>query len=308
MMDVSIVIVSFNTSQLLDECIESIERETRCSHEIIVVDNASTDRSLQMLRKKYGSVTLIENADNVGFARANNQGFCIASGKYFFMLNPDTVILNGAIDKLVEFMDRNPDVGICGPRNVGKDGQLQYNCDHFPSFWNNLWVYTNFVNRYPNVEMFSRSRMQYWDYSSQCDVDKIMGCSLMIRARDFKELGGLDDKYFMYFEETDLCFQAKQNQKRVVYLPTATVIHYGGESSQSQTHETVLDKTISTYFLRSQYYFFHKNYGVVATLMMRILDFGYGTALILRNMIRRDKTKMEHGRTKGFALLKGAIR
>lgn len=307
-MDVSIVIVSYNTSRLLDECIHSIKRETRCAYEIIVVDNASDDGSCRMLREKHPDVTLIENRQNEGFAKANNQGFALASGKYFLMLNPDILLLDGAIDKLVEFMDQHQDVGICGPRNIGRDGKLQYNCDHFPSLWNTFWEYTNFVNRFPAVPLFRRSHMLYWDYAAQRDVDRIMGCSLMIRAKVFEKLGGLDHNYFMYFEETDLCFQARKSGSRVVYLPHAAIIHYGGESSKSQTSDAVVNRTISAYFLKSQYYFFRKNYGFLPMLAMRVLDFCYGSALLLRNSIRIDKTKMEHSRIKGRALLMNAFR
>jgi GT2 family glycosyltransferase len=306
-MDVSIVIVSFNTCHLLDECIASIERETRCSHEVIVVDNASTDGSPQMLREKYQGVTIIENTENVGFARANNQGFSVASGKYFFMLNPDTVILDGAIDKLVEFMESNPDAGICGPRNIGKDGKLQYSCDHFPSFWSALWVYTNFVNRYPSVKMFRKSRMQYWDYSDTRDVERIAGCSLFIGSELYKQLGGLDGKYFMYFEETDLCYRVRQYGYRIFYVPFASILHYGGESSQAQTGQNVIDGTVSTYYLSSQYYFYRKHYGVSYMLAIRMLDFAYGSALLARNVIRGDKLKRMRGRVKGKALCAGAL-
>jgi GT2 family glycosyltransferase len=193
--DVSIVIVSFNTCRLLDGCIASIERETRCSHEIIVVDNASTDGSPQMLREKYHTVKLIENANNVGFARGNNQGFAIASGRYYLMLNPDTVILEGAVEKLVDYMDENKDVGICGPRNIDPEGNLQYSCDHFPSFWTNLWSYVNFPNMFPNVKTFRRSQMMYWNYAELRDVDKVMGSCMLIRSDLYRHMNGLDENY-----------------------------------------------------------------------------------------------------------------
>src|SRR5208337_1918906 len=158
-MDVSVVIVSYNTCRILDECIVSIKRVTTCPYEIIVVDNASADDSCGMLREKHPDVTLIENSENAGFARANNQGFAIAQGKYFFMLNSDTVILDHAIDKLVGFMERSPDVGICGPRNIGRDGKLQYNCDHFPSLWNTFCYYTNLGHLFPKSRLFNRCWM-----------------------------------------------------------------------------------------------------------------------------------------------------
>ncbi|MBI5237016.1 MAG: glycosyltransferase family 2 protein [Deltaproteobacteria bacterium] len=307
-MDVSIVIVSYNTCRILDECIVSIKKEMAASYEIIVVDNASKDDSCRMLREKYPEVLLIENSENAGFARANNQGFAIAKGKYFFMLNSDTVILDRAIDKLIEFMEKNPWVGVCGPRNVGRDGDMQYSCDHFPSFWNTLWEYSNLVNRYPQVKMFKRSRMRYWDYSDVKDVERIAGCTLMLRSDLYVRLGGLDNNYFMYFEETDLCYRVIREGYRVVYLPHAVIVHYGGESSKMQTGHAVINRTIYSYFLGSQYYFYRKNYGFFPMLAVRSLDFVYGLALLARNAARKDRLKRAHSLAKGKALCANALR
>lgn len=307
-MDVSIVIVSFNTCRLLDECIASIKKETRCSHEIIVVDNASTDESCGMLRKKYPDVRLIENEKNVGFAKANNQGFAIASGRYYLMLNPDTVVLEGAIDKLIAFMDQNPGVGICSPRNVDREGNLQRNCDHFPSFWNNLCSYTNLVNIFPKVNMFRRSRMLYWDYSDLRDVDRVMGCSLMIRVNLYHQLGGMDENYFMYFEETDLCYRSKKSGYRTVYIPYASLIHYHGESTKEVLEKNVINRTIIDYHYKSQYYFLKKNYGMFQMLVNRLLDCTYGLSLIMRNVFRSDKIKRNLSLKKGKALISAALK
>ncbi len=306
-MDVSIVIVSYNTCRILDECIASIERETAVSYEVIVVDNASVDGSCRMLREKYPEVLLIENRENAGFARANNQGFAIARGKYFFMLNSDTVILDRAIDKLVNFMDKNADVGICGPRNIGRDGKIQYNCDHFPGFWNSFCSYANLMNLFPNVKMFRRSQMQYWDYGDMKDVERIMGCSLLIRAELCRRLGGLDNNYFMYFEETDLCLRTIRSGLRIVYVPSALIIHYGGESSRMQSKKSVINKTVYPYFLASQYYFYRKNYGLFPMFTIRGLDLGYGLALLAKNMFRREKASRKDRMAKGQALCAGAV-
>ena len=306
-MDVSIVIVSYNTSKILDECVLSIKNQTTCSYEIIVVDNASNDDSCQMLRKKHPDVTLIENNRNVGFARANNQGFAIAKGKYFFMLNSDTIILDRAVDRLFDFMEQNGEVGICGPRNEGLDGTLQYSCDHFPSFWNNLCSYTNLSNKFPKVQMFRRNLMRYWDYVGQRDVDKIMGCALMVRADLYTRLGGLDNSYFMYFEETDLCYRAKKTGLRTVYVPSARIVHYGGASSIAQKEFQVVKTTITDYYYKSQYYYFLKNFGLLPMLAIRALDLFYGIALISRNAFRADKSKQNFSIAKANALLSGAL-
>ena len=306
-MNVSIVIVSYNTCEILDECIVSIKRETRCEFECIVVDNNSRDRTIIMLQEKHPDVTLIQNHHNVGFARANNQGFSRARGKYFLMLNPDTVILDSAIDKLFAFMENHGDIGICSPKNIGRDGQLQLNCDHFPNFWNTFCVYSNFINRYPSCEFFCRSRMQYWDYSDTRDVEKVMGCSLMIASDLFNRLGGLDERFFMYFEETDLCYRVKNEKFRTVYLPSSVIIHYGGESAIKQDKHSVINRTISKYYFESQYLFYKKNYGTINMLAIRALDFLYGVGLFCRNLFRPDKQKQRHGLEKSKSYLAGTL-
>jgi GT2 family glycosyltransferase len=306
-MDVSIVIVSYNTCKLLDECITSIKRETTVSHEIIIVDNASTDNSCQMLCEKYPEIKLIENEANVGFARANNQGFSVATGKYFFMLNPDTVVLDGAINKLVAFMESNPDVAICGPRNICKNGQLQYSCDHFPSFWNTFCYCTGLSRLYPKSKLFSRAYMHYWNYGEVRDVQRMTGCSLLIRATLYKNTCGLDEHYFMYFEETDLCLQAARLRFRTTYVPHAVIVHYGGESSKvTGDREVLISKTVSSYYYPSQYYFFRKNYGWLSMLAMRGLDLTYGMFMLLVGITRLDARKRERAVTLGRFLVKTA--
>jgi N-acetylglucosaminyl-diphospho-decaprenol L-rhamnosyltransferase len=302
-MDVTIVIVNYNTCELLEKCIASIKNETTCLHEIIVVDNASKDESLTMLNIKYSDVIVINNTCNVGFAKANNQGFSIGSGKYYLMLNPDTVILSGAIDKLVAYMDSNQNVGICGPQNVDSEGNLQYSCDYFPGFFKTLWAHTNFVNRYPNVKIFQRSRLRECDYVSKMEVEKIMGCSLMIRSSLYKQLGGLDTRYFMYFEETDLCYRVKQAGSRILYLPDASIVHFGGESAKTVKEERVINnKTVVSYYYKSQCYFFRKNYGLWPMVAISALDFSFGCALLFRNLFRKDKVKKALGLERGVSI------
>jgi GT2 family glycosyltransferase len=305
-MNVSVVIVSYNTCRILDECIASIRQETACAHEIIVVDNASRDNSCLLIRDKYPEVTLIENSENVGFAKANNQGFAIAKGKYFFMLNSDTVILDGAIDKLFGFMETNPDVGICGPRNIGRDGKLQNNCDHFPSFWNTFCYYSGLSGVFQKSSLFNRCWMRYWDYGELRDVDRMSGCSLLISSGLYRELSGLDENFFMYFEETDFCFRTQQKGQRITYLPDATIIHYGGESSKGNTADVVKSGTVWSYFYVSQYYYFRKNYGWFSMLAIRTLDLAYGMYLLFRSILRVDDMKRENDSSLGRFMVKMA--
>jgi N-acetylglucosaminyl-diphospho-decaprenol L-rhamnosyltransferase len=306
-MDVSIVVVSYNTCNLLDECIFSINKETSLAYEIIVVDNGSTDNSCQMLREKYPEVILIENRKNVGFARANNQGFWIAKGKYFFMLNPDTLILAGAIDKLVSFMKENHNVGICGPRNIGRDGKLQYNCDHFPSFWNTLFYYAALSRIFPKSSLFNRRSMAYWDYGEVRNVERIVGCSLMIRSELYKELNGLDENYFMYFEETDFCYRAYQKGVKITLMPFAEIIHYGGESAIKRKEEFISSNTITAQLFESQYYFYRKNYGYLSEIFIRLLDLTYGLFFWARNKLRKDKHRKFHNVSLGKLIIRSSL-
>lgn len=304
-MDISIVIVNYNTSRLLDECISSIKRETSCQYEIFVVDNASQDDSVEMLHRKHPEVNLIENDRNVGFARANNQGFKRACGKYFFMLNPDTLILDGAIDKLFEYMEHHPQAGVCGPKNLDPDMNLQYNCDHYPSLWNDFVQYTRLDAAFPHIRLFNLSRMRYWNYSELQAVDRIVGCSLLIRSDIFKKVGGLDDNYFMYFEETDLCYRIGRMGYKIIYYPNAAIIHYGGESSKSS--EEVFNKTAMNYFLPSKYYFHKKNYGIINMIEVRLVDLCYGILLWLKNYKRKDVSIRTDRLAKAEMLIKNSL-
>lgn len=308
-MDVSIVIVSFNSMSLLETCLTSIRSQTRqSSYEIIVVDNASSDDTVQMLRQEYPWVILIANGNNRGFAQANNQGFARASGRYFFMLNPDTVIVDGAIDRLVAFMEAHPEVGICGPKNVGREGQLQLNCDQFPSVWNSFCSYAGLHSLFRGSPRCSRSQMRFFDYASIRRVDRIMGCSLMIRADLFKLLDGLDDEYFMYFEETDFCYRAGRLGYQVVFVPFAVIIHLGGESSQTVGRQPVFYKTVYSYFFCSQYRFYRKHYGFLPMLAIRALDLSFGFAVIARNILRRNGREKRKGLQQGQTIVRCSIR
>jgi O-antigen biosynthesis protein len=303
-MDLSIVIVSYNTGELLDACIASIiSRPVRYLYEIIVVDNASCDGTQLLLKDKYPQVVLIENERNIGFARAINQGFNLASGEYYLMLNPDTVVTDDALDKLITYMDENPSVGICGPKNTGMDGKLQYTCDFFPNIWDSFCSYAGLNHLFPGTRLFSRKQMLFWDYADIRDVDKIMGCSLMIRSKIYKLLDGLDENYFMYFEETDLCYRCKKMGYRVVYFPMAMIIHLHGQSSIKTDPDNVVGVTIPKYFYESQYYFFRKNYGILPMLAMRFLDIAYGSLLIIRSRFLSDQNKKSFHVKRGKALL-----
>lgn len=282
-MDVTIVIVSYNVSELLEECLASIEKETFCDHEIIVVDNHSSDGSAEIAKAIHPEIALINNPTNVGFARANNQAFRRARGRYVFMLNPDTRILGSAIDKLVRFMDAHPEAGASGPKNLNSDLSLQYNCHHFPSVSTVLMEFLQLRRFFPKSRLFGRAQMTYWTYDEIRPVDYITGCSLMIRREVLERLGYLDERFFMYSEETDFCFRLKRNNLKTLFYPGASIVHYGGQSSLAQNFHRVHSRTITRHEFESRYYFFRKNYGRGREFILRILDILYFSLSLLKN-------------------------
>jgi len=299
-MDVSVLIVSYNVAGYLEQCLASIEEETRCLHEVIIVDNHSSDASADIAARGRPRVHLIRNSENVGFARANNQGFRVAKGRYILMLNPDTVILDGAIDKLLAFMDSDPRIGSCSPKNIGPDHSLQLNCHHFPTVSMTLVEYSGLKRKFPNHRFFGREQMTYWGYDTLREVDWMDGASLMLRRRALEEVGFLDEGYFMYSEECDLCFRLKQKGWKNVFFPHASIIHYGGQSSLAQDREKVHTRTIITYFHQSRHRFFRKHYGRAREICLRGVECLFFSFSYLRNALQRSKKdrqeRMEYAR------------
>lgn len=300
-MDVTVVIVSYNVADLLDKCIESIKIETSCQYEIIVVDNNSEDNSVEMLTTKHSDVIFIQNRTNLGFSKANNQAFRISKGRYIFMLNPDTVILNGAIDKLVDFMDTQHKAGACGPKNTDQKGRLQHNCHHFPDLLMRVVECLQLKRLFPQHRYFGREHMTYWSYDEIKEVDWITGCSLLIRREALQQVGLLDEKYFMYSEETDLCYRLRKRGWQILFYPLAYIIHYGGESALSQFKEKVFSKSITNYLFATRYYFFKKNYGYLRWFGLKTLDTLYYLIIIIKNLFRKDvslrRTRIEEAKT-----------
>jgi len=170
--DVSIVIISWNTRQMLDQCIKSIYATTNnIKYEIIVVDNASTDGSPEAVEEQFPQVKLIRNKENLGFAKGNNIGMRASTGRYVCLVNSDVIVQNGCIEKLVEFMDANPSVGLAGPRILNPDRSLQVSCRHFPSLWNNLCQVLGFNKLFPKSVFFSEPFMKYWAHDEMRKVD-----------------------------------------------------------------------------------------------------------------------------------------
>jgi GT2 family glycosyltransferase len=230
----AIIIVSYNCREALRDCLHSLP-----AGRVVVVDNASADNSADLLRTEFPSVTLIANETNRGFAAACNQGIAATTEPFVLLLNPDTT--NPPLPHLVKFMHTHTDAGACGPRIQNPNGSLQVSCRRFPTWW-----------RMALAEL--GCRWFYYVPWPGVDVDQLMGSCLLLRRTALEQAGVLDERFFVYFEEVDLCLRLKQAGWRVCYVDDAIITHIGGQSSQT-------DRAVSLrYRYESLFAFYRKHY------------------------------------------------
>lgn len=233
--DLSIIIVNWNTRELLAGCLSSViscqlsvTDNCQLTTETFVIDNASSDGSAAMVRERFPWARLIENAENAGFARANNQGIAAARGRYLLLLNPDTVVHPGALAALVAFMDAQPAAGACGARLLNGDGSLQPACHPMLTPGREFWRLLFLDRLWPRATY----PMGRWDTVTPRRVEAIKGACLLLRREALDQVGPLDESYFMYTEEVDLCHRLAQAGWELWYVPAAVVTHYGEGSSR----------------------------------------------------------------------------
>lgn len=239
--DVSILIVSYNTRALALAALSSaVAATSRPSYEIIIVDNASHDGSAAALAQHQAKPRVIALNENIGFGRANNLAAQQARGRYILLLNPDTVVLDGAIDALVEFADANPDATIWGGRTLFEDGRLNpASCWGRMTLWNQICRVSGLTSIFSNTEFFNGEAYGGWDHESVRRVDIVSGCFFLIGRDTWNSLGGFDPHFFMYGEEADLCLRAQALGARPKVTPAATIIHLGGASETARTGKMI---------------------------------------------------------------------
>lgn len=265
-MKLSIAIVNWNTRELLRQCLASVyENLGEIEAEVIVVDNGSFDGSAEMAYAVFPQVKLIETGRNLGFTRANNLAYRESCGDYFLLLNSDTVVLPRAISSLVRFLEDHPQAGAVGSKLLNPDGTLQRSCSTFPTPLTELYDALYLSKLFPRSPRFGRYAMSYWDFDSVREVDFAGGSCLLLRRSALEEVGLLDEGYFMYSEEADLCYRLKARGWRIFFLPDARVIHYGGESSKLDVNRTSVE------LYRSKCRFMRKHYGVLSALAYRLV-------------------------------------
>jgi GT2 family glycosyltransferase len=237
----SIVIVSYNTRELTLACLRSLDRETdRSLYELIIVDNLSTDGSADAIAAEFPWARLIRSEKNLGFAGGNNLAAKEARGEYLLLLNPDTEVLDRAIERLLAFARRVPDAKIWGGRTLFKDGRLNpASCWSRPSAWSLFCIATGLAKVFRRSDLFNPEAFGGWDRSTERQVDIVSGCFLLLERSTWEALGGFDPAFFMYGEEADMCLRAHRLGAKPRVTPEATIVHYGGASEKARADKLV---------------------------------------------------------------------
>lgn len=258
----SIVIVSWNTRELLRKCLASIYAyppdET---FEIWVVDNASTDGSGEMVKQQFPEVNVIENQNNPGFAGANNQGIRQSCADYVLLLNPDTEVLPGALRTLMAFMKASPNVGACGSRVLNPDKSLQISTYPIPTLSREFWRLFHF----DTLWAYGVYDMHTWPTNTPRQVEVLLGACILVRAAVLDEIGLMSEDYFMYTEEVDLCYRIAKSRWQIYWVPTAEIIHYGGQSTQQVSRQMFI------HLYKSKVLFFKKHYGTFSAFLYKLI-------------------------------------
>lgn len=271
MKDLAVIIVNWNVKSFLNNCLSSLRREIKDKDwPVLVIDNASDDGSVNLVKKKYPWVTLVENKRNVGFANANNQAINTIEANYYLLLNPDTLVTSGTISKIKEFMDKNHEVGICGSKLLMGNGKVQKSAYDFPTWWNTSRSYGLDTLLYKIIDkLIDLLKMKKKGKADYHEVDWLIGAFFFIRRRVIEEIGFLDESFFFTGEEIDWCYRAKKRNWKVVYIPDVKVYHFTSQSSKKKWKRSDRIKIEWA----SLFYFIKKNYNFSHLILTRCFTF-----------------------------------
>jgi GT2 family glycosyltransferase len=265
-MDLSIIIINWNTKDLLLQCLKSLFQTTkRIEMEVFVVDNGSIDGSVAAAKEGFSEVKFIQNDINLGFARANNQALRLAVGKYLLLLNPDTMVKGAVLEKLISFMESCPASGVAGAQLLNSDGSKQNSIANFPSLATEL-INKSFLRWLFPKTFPGKGR----NYTEPIEVDSVIGACMMIRREAIEQVGLLDEDYFLFLEETDWCYRMKGMGWKIYHVPQAEVYHFQGKGVEIERKRARIE------YFHSRYHFFKKNRGIshwaalLAGLMIRL--------------------------------------
>jgi GT2 family glycosyltransferase len=289
--EISVVIVGWNARHYLELCLDSLVAAPPLrSMEVLVVDNASTDGTAEMIESKFPWVKLIKSPENLGFSRGNNLAIRQCQGRYIALVNPDVIVLPGCLDALAEFLDQNPKVGDVGPRVLNPDMTLQSSCRRFPTLWNNFCSSTGLSTRFRNTRAFAGEHMFYFRHDRTLAVDVIVGCFSMIRRETFDTVGLLDENLFMYGDDMDWCRRCRNAGWQVVFYPGAQAIHDRGKITAPYPVRFALAQQRSILYYWSKHHGFWSVLGIRSIMLLHhFLRYTIASALNLARPKTRDR-------------------
>jgi N-acetylglucosaminyl-diphospho-decaprenol L-rhamnosyltransferase len=279
-MDLSVLIVSYNSAQLLGPLLEQLQQEFERSAlqaEVVLVDNASRDGSAERVRRDFPWVRLIASRSNRGFAAANNLAAQHARGRHLLLLNPDALPAAGSLRRGVELMDSHPQVGLGGGELLGTDGSRQPSARMFPRLRDELFTLTGLAGRHPYSRLFGHLDRRWADPEQASPVDWIPGAFVFIPAALFRRLGGFDERFFMYYEEVDLCRRLAQAGYAVHYWPELKAVHIGGASARTveQARVSRFGSQLESWRMRSGLLYYRKHHGALAAWGLHWIERGW---------------------------------
>lgn len=255
-MKLSIVIICWNDWKVIEGCLNSIfAAKSKIEYEVIVSDNGSCDGSTERIHEHFPHVRIVENRANLGFAKGNNAGIREAGGEYILILNPDTVVHDGSLDRWIAFADRHPEAGAFGCRVQNVDGTYQESARPFPTISRDLVAALYLRPLALLGRAFTSDTYYAWGGDTEREIDWQSGCCVMFRGQLLKELGGFDERFFYHFEEVDLCKRVWSAGHRILFTPAATITHLGGQSVSRFPVRFALETS------RSRYRYFQKHFG-----------------------------------------------
>lgn len=255
-MDLSIIVVNYKTKELTKQTLHSVYASPHnFLFEVIVLDNASLDDSVDMIKAEFPQVILLTNEENLGFSKANNIGINQAQGRYILLLNSDTVIMEDTLEIMMTYMEENTNVGAAGCKVVLPHGSLDKACKRsFPTPENALYNALKLDRLFPNNKKFGAYNLTYLDEDEVHEVDCLVGAFMLVRREAIEQVGLLDEDFFMYGEDIDWCYRIKNVGWKIVYYPKTKIIHYKGGSSKKRNSKVIFE------FYRAMYLFYKKHY------------------------------------------------
>lgn len=285
---ISVILVSYNTAKMSIDALDSLfASKGDFELEVFIIDNASKDNSVALITEKYPNITLIKNAENVGFGRANNQALSLLKGDYVLLLNTDAFVEPDTLQKSMAYMESNTSCGVLGARLLSRNGELQPSCRYFPTPFNLFADRTGLSRLFPNIKLVDDAK---FDPEQTQACDWVPGCYYMVRKPVIDDVGLFDPLYFLYSEEVDHCFSVKRAGWEVVYLAEVPVVHIGGESAKSVGEISMVSRQVPQLQIESELLYFRKNHGLL----------GMATHLVMSNIADAFQTLKDIVRLRGL--------